>query len=112
MINNAGWNATIAAKGTAAFGFNGSPGNVGTDVPTDYTLNGVALGASTPPALSINNVTVNDGTTGATAAFTVCSVEGRDDGRHGRLRDGQWHGHGRHQLHRHIRHADLQPGNA
>jgi hypothetical protein len=71
VITNAGWNATIAPGGTASFGFDGSPGNVGTDVPTNYELNGVALGASTPPALSINNVTVNDGTSGATAAFTV-----------------------------------------
>ncbi len=71
VITNAGWNGTIAPGGTAEFGFNGSPGNVGNDVPTNYELNGVALGAAAPPALSINNVTVNDGTTGATAAFTV-----------------------------------------
>ena len=41
VITNAGWNATIAPEGTAEFGFNGSPGNVGSDVPTGYTLNGV-----------------------------------------------------------------------
>ena len=46
MITNAGWNATIPAGGSVSFGFNGSPGNVGTDVPTGYTLNGVALGAA------------------------------------------------------------------
>jgi hypothetical protein len=71
VITNAGWNASIAPGGAAEFGFNGSPGKVGSDVPTSYALNGVALGASAPPALSINNVTVNDGTAGATAAFTV-----------------------------------------
>jgi len=71
VITNAGWNATIAPGGTVAFGFNGSAGNVGSDVPTNYVLNGVPLGASAAPALSINNVTVNDGTAGATAAFTV-----------------------------------------
>jgi hypothetical protein len=71
VITNAGWNATIPAGGTAAFGFNGSPGNVGSDVPTNYALNGAALGASTPPSLSINNVSVNDGASGATAAFKV-----------------------------------------
>src|SRR5580700_6159479 len=31
VITNAGWNSTIAPNGTAEFGFNGSPGNVGTD---------------------------------------------------------------------------------
>jgi hypothetical protein len=71
MITNAGWNATIAPGGTVAFGFDGTAGNVGSDVPTNYALDGVPLGASTPPGLSINNVTVNDGTAGATAAFTV-----------------------------------------
>jgi Cellulose binding domain len=71
VITNAGWNATIAPGGTVAFGFDGRAGNVGSDVPTNYALDGVPLGASTPPGLSINNVTVNDGTAGATAAFTV-----------------------------------------
>ncbi len=71
VIANAGWNATIAPGGTVAFGFNGAAGNVGGDVPTSYALNGVPLGVSAAPALSINNVTVNDGTAGATAAFSV-----------------------------------------
>ena len=70
-INSAGWNATIPAGGSVSFGFNGSPGNVGSDVPTGYKLDGVAIGAAAPPSLSINNVTVNDGTAGATAVFTV-----------------------------------------
>ena len=70
MITNAGCNATIAPGGTASFGFNGSPGNVGTDVPANYVLNGAALGAGVP-SLNINNVTVNDGIAGATAVFTV-----------------------------------------
>ena len=69
-ITNAGWNSTIAAGGTVSFGFNGSPGNVGTDVPTNYVLNGVALGAGLP-SLNINSVSVNDGTAGTTAVFTV-----------------------------------------
>ena len=42
VIKNVGWNATIAPAGTAAFGFNGSSGNVGNDVPANYALNGVA----------------------------------------------------------------------
>jgi hypothetical protein len=71
VITNAGWNSTIAPGGTAEFGFNGSPGNVGTDFPTNFELNGVPLGGATLPTLSINNVNVNDGPSGATANFTV-----------------------------------------
>ena len=71
VITNAGWNSTIAPGGKAEFGFNGSPGNVGADVPTNYALNGVALGGTTLPSLSINNVSVNDGAAGATALFKV-----------------------------------------
>ena len=71
VITNAGWNGTIAPGGTAEFGFNGGPGNVGSDVPTSYALNGVALGGAVLPSLSINNVSVNDGAAGATAQFTV-----------------------------------------
>jgi hypothetical protein len=71
VITNAGWNSTIAPNGTAEFGFNGSPGNVGTDFPTNFELNGVPLGGATLPTLSINNVSVNDGPSGATAKFTV-----------------------------------------
>ena len=70
VVTNAGYNATIAGNGSAGFGFNGSPGNVGTDVPTNYVLNGVPLGAGVP-GLSINNVSVNDGSGGATAVFAV-----------------------------------------
>ena len=70
-IANAGWNATIPAGGSVSFGFNGSPGNVGSDVPTGYKLDGVAIGTGALPSMNINNVTVNDGTSGATAAFTV-----------------------------------------
>ena len=70
-IKSAGWNATIPAGGSVSFGFNGSPGDVGSDVPTGYKLDGVAIGAAAPPSLSINNVTVNDGSAGAKAVFTV-----------------------------------------
>jgi hypothetical protein len=37
VVQNAGWNSTIAAGGQASFGFNGSPGNVTTS-PTNYLL--------------------------------------------------------------------------
>ena len=71
VIDNAGWNASIPAGGTASFGFDGSPGNVGSDVPTAYVLNNVAIGSSSAPSLSIDNVSVNDGTSGASAVFQV-----------------------------------------
>jgi hypothetical protein len=69
-ITNAGWNSTIPAGGSINFGFNGSPGNVGTDVPTNYLLNGVSLGGGVA-SLNINSVTVDDNTSGATAVFSV-----------------------------------------
>ena len=39
-------------------------------MPTGYALDGVPLGAGVP-SININNVTVNDGTAGNTAVFTV-----------------------------------------
>ena len=72
VIKGAGWNNTIAANGgTVEFGFVGASGNLGSDAPTGYKLNGVALSGSTPPALSVNSISVNDGTSGASANFTV-----------------------------------------
>jgi hypothetical protein len=71
VISNSGYNATIAAKSSVSFGFNGAAGNVGNDVPANYVLNGAPLGSAAPPAISIGNVSVNDGPAGATAAFTV-----------------------------------------
>ena len=75
VVTNAGWNATIAANGgTASFGFNGASGSVGTDQPTNYTLNGVALGqgATTPtqPALSVTDASVKEGGTAGTTPMT------------------------------------------
>ena len=74
VIGNAGWNSTIAAGGQASFGFVASPGG-NNAAPTNYVLNGVALGGtSTPtvPTLSIGDVTVTeDNTNTKTALFTV-----------------------------------------
>jgi len=47
VIANAGYNATIAAGGTVAFGLNGSPGGVATG-PTNYLLRSVGGGTPTP----------------------------------------------------------------
>jgi len=43
VIEDAGYNGMIAPGQSASFGFNGSPGDV-TAGPTNYVLNGVALG--------------------------------------------------------------------
>ncbi len=54
VITNAGWSSTIPANGSVNFGFNGSPGDVGTDAPSAYHLNGVSIGSGNLPTLSIN----------------------------------------------------------
>jgi hypothetical protein len=52
VVQNAGWNSTIAAGATVSFGFNGSPGNV-TAGPTNYVLHGdTGAGALPVPAPS------------------------------------------------------------
>jgi hypothetical protein len=71
VVTNAGWNATIPADGSVSFGFNGSPGNVGNDAPSGYKLNGVAISSGNTPTMNINDVTVDNGSSGATATFTV-----------------------------------------
>ncbi len=92
-----------------SFGFNGSPGNVGSDVPTNYVLNGVALGAGVP-SLNIDNVTVNDGTAGNKAVFTVALSQAATKTVTVQLRDGRRHRARRHRLHRRVGHSDVQPG--
>ena len=99
VITNAGWNATIPAGGSVSFGFNGSPGNVGSDVPTSYMLERRRDRRGPPPSLSINNVTVNDGTAGATAVFTVSLSQAATAAGDRRLRDGRRHRARRHRLH-------------
>ena len=70
-----------------SFGFNGSPGERRRRRADRLRARtACALGAGTPPSLSINNVTVNDGTSGATAAFTVTLSQAADHAGHRRLR--------------------------
>jgi len=48
VVKGASWNATLPAGGTVAFGFNGSPGNVGPGrEPTNFALNGAGGGGTT-----------------------------------------------------------------
>ncbi|SIO34822.1 Aryl-phospho-beta-D-glucosidase BglC, GH1 family [Singulisphaera sp. GP187] len=72
VLQDLGYNATIAPGQATSFGFNGQPGgNAGT--PTHYVLNGVALsgGATVLPALSTSDLTVSVGSTATQALFTV-----------------------------------------
>ena len=48
--SNVSWNGSLATGGSTSFGFNGTWNNVGNDVPTGFTLNGVACtgGVSSP----------------------------------------------------------------
>jgi aryl-phospho-beta-D-glucosidase BglC (GH1 family) len=74
IIDNLGYNGTIATNSTVGFGFLGALGNV-TSTPTNYVLNGVPIGGGggTPlPTLSINDVTVTEGDgSNVDATFTV-----------------------------------------
>lgn len=49
VLQNASWNADIPVGGSVSFGFQGTPGHISSS-PTGYLLNGLALGAPTPPA--------------------------------------------------------------
>jgi hypothetical protein len=73
VIQNAGWNSTLAPGGAVAFGFIGSPGNT-TAQPTSYLLDGIPLGAAPLPlpTLSIGNTSVTEPASGTTtASFAV-----------------------------------------
>ena len=70
VITNAGYNATIAGNGSAGFGFNGSAGECRNRRPDQLRAERCSPRAGVP-GLSINNVSVNDGSSGATAVFTV-----------------------------------------
>ena len=64
IVQNAGWNGTIAPGGTASFGFNGSPGNLTTQ-PLNYRLydgNATYSGATNhAPTPAGDTVLVNPG---------------------------------------------------
>lgn len=73
-IDNAGWNSTLAAGASVSFGFIASPASSGA-VPTNYFLNGVAIGApSNPklPSISISDAALVEGNSGTSnLIFTV-----------------------------------------
>lgn len=62
VLKDAGYNASIAPGATVSFGFNGSPGNIGTLTPTNYILNGTPIGGVAPvPSLSIADASSTEG---------------------------------------------------
>lgn len=70
-IKGADYNRDVPAGGAVSFGFTGTPGNV-QGAPTNYILNGVPVGGTALPALSIGDVTATEGDSGdVTATLTV-----------------------------------------
>jgi hypothetical protein len=70
VIGNAGWNSTLATGGSVSFGFNASSGQTSA-TPANYLLNGLPLNGPALPSLSIGDVSVDQGTSATSAAFTV-----------------------------------------
>ncbi|MEI6252360.1 MAG: Calx-beta domain-containing protein, partial [Mycobacteriaceae bacterium] len=74
VIANMSYNAKLAAGQSTGFGYQATPGAVGS-APANIKVNGVAIGTVAPPsapALSISDVSVTEGNSGtANANFTV-----------------------------------------
>lgn len=72
-IRHASWNSTIPAGANTSFGFTSTAGNVTSQQPSNYVLNGEHLGTPTLlPKLSIDDVAFAEGDTGNTlASFDV-----------------------------------------
>jgi Bacterial Ig domain/Cellulose binding domain/Calx-beta domain len=73
VIAGASWDANLPASGSVSYGFVASPGHVA--APSNYVLNGVPLGGSSPPvvpALSIGDASGSEGNgTTTIMAFSV-----------------------------------------
>ncbi len=72
-IVGASWDNSLAGNGAVQFGFVASPGG-SPAAPTNYVLNGSALGDTTPalPTISIGDVSLSEGSSGThNATFTV-----------------------------------------
>jgi chitinase len=69
VVRNAGWNANLAAGSAVSFGFVAGPSSSAT--MSNITVNGTGTGPSLP-ALSVSDITFNEGNSGTTnATFTV-----------------------------------------
>jgi len=69
VLQDAGYDATIAAGASVQIGFNASPAT--NPAPANYVLNGVPLGGApaAPPTISIGNVTVSEPAPGSAPDF-------------------------------------------
>src|SRR5262249_33506902 len=66
VIQNAPWNAAVAAGQTTSFGYQATPGGVAS-TPTNFKVNGVPVGTPPPPtqpSVSIADATVAEGNSG------------------------------------------------
>ncbi|MGO9924208.1 MAG: cellulose binding domain-containing protein [Isosphaeraceae bacterium] len=77
VIDNAGYNSTIAPGQSVSFGFLGSPGGIPAS-PTNYVLNGAPVNSSSPPsgplAATVSFADVNDWGSGFTGNITITNT--------------------------------------
>ncbi len=66
VLGNAPYNAQIPPGGQVVLGFEGSPGNIGDGLPSEFLLNGEVAGCDGQTRLSIADLAVTEGNTGAT----------------------------------------------
>lgn len=76
-IQNAGYNSTISPGQSVSFGFLGTPGGTPT-APTNYILNGTALGSPPPPpstlSATVTFADVSDWGSGFTGSLTITNT--------------------------------------
>jgi aryl-phospho-beta-D-glucosidase BglC (GH1 family) len=71
VLQDAGYNRSIAPGATVAIGFNGTPGNLTVAAqPANYVFNGVAVGGSStpPPVISVADTSVVEGNPSSSSA--------------------------------------------
>ncbi|MCB0931195.1 MAG: cellulose binding domain-containing protein, partial [Mycobacterium sp.] len=76
VISNMSYNGKVAAGQSTSFGYQATPGAVGS-APTNIKVNGVAIGTATPPTaptMSISDVSVTEGNSGTTNANFAVSL--------------------------------------
>ena len=71
VISNVSWNASLDPQEPVTIGFLGEPGNL-TSGPTNFVFNGVPIGATSGPNLSVADVSTNEpDASNTTATFVV-----------------------------------------
>ncbi len=112
VITNMSYNGTVAAGQNTTFGYQATPGAVGS-APTNLKVNGVAVSTPPPttPSISIADTTVAEGNSGTSnAAFTVTLSKAATTPGHRHVLHRQRHRHRRYRLHQRHRHSHVQPG--